>query len=100
VTFEARTSEELVEQALRLALETLQASRHTTLPAGAAVLRDVVERVRGQQARHFLRAVTERSRGGQTLTLVEVAAHDSRTADPSASSAPSTGPCSDRVAAG
>lgn len=47
------------------------------------MLRDVVERVRGQQARHFLRAVTERSRGGQTLTLVEVAAHDGRTADPS-----------------
>ncbi len=82
VTFEAKTSEELVEQALRWVLETLQAARHATLPLGAAELRDVVERVQGRQARTFLRAVAERSRDGRTLTLVEAASTYGRAAEP------------------
>ena len=82
ITFEAGTSEELVEQALRWALETLQASRQTTLPAGAPELRSVVERVQGQQARRFLREVAERSRDGHALTLVEAAQRYGRAAEP------------------
>ena len=83
VTFEAATSAELVEHALRWVLETLNASREATLSPGAAGLMAVVERVQGRQARAFLRAVAERSRDGHTLTLVEAAERYGRSADPS-----------------
>jgi hypothetical protein len=84
VAFQAPTSEGLVEQALRWALETLQASHHTSLLPGASELRAVIERVQGVQARAFLRSVAERSCAGQTLSLVEAAAMSGRAAEPSA----------------
>ncbi len=84
VTFEAPTSDELLEQALQWALETLRASHHRTVLPGASELRAVVERVQGAQARAFLRAVAERARDNQTLTLTEAAARYGRAPDPSA----------------
>jgi hypothetical protein len=84
VTFRADTTEDLVERALSWALETLRASRHATVAPGAPGLISVVDRVRGPQAREFLRAVAERSLGRQTLTLANASVRFGRDAEPTA----------------
>jgi hypothetical protein len=88
IAFEADTSAELVEKALRWALETLEASRRASkpgpLPPGDPALADVIGLIHGELARRFLRDVAERSLHGQSLSLIEAADRYRRSADPSA----------------
>jgi hypothetical protein len=88
IAFEADTSAELVEKALRWALETLEAARYASapgpLPPGDPALAQIIGMIHGQQARRFLRDVAERSVEGQPLSLADAANHFGRPADPSA----------------
>lgn len=88
IAFEADTSAELVEKALRWALETLEASRRASLPGplppGDPALADVIRLIHGELARRFLRDVADPSVDGQPLSLIEAAHSFGRPADPSA----------------
>lgn len=88
VAFEAETSAELVEKALRWALKTLEASRSASargpLPPGDPALADVIAAIHGELARRFLRDVAEESLQGQSLSLTEASDRYGRSADPSA----------------
>jgi hypothetical protein len=88
IAFEADTPAELVEKALRWALETLEASRRASepgpLPPGDPALADVIGLIHGELACRFLRYVAERSVDGQSLSLLEAANRYGRPANPSA----------------
>ena len=88
IAFEADTPAELVETALRWALETLEASRRASepgpLPPGDPALAAVIGLIRGELARRFLRDVADPSVDGQSLSLTDAASRFGRPADPSA----------------
>ena len=88
IVLEADTSAELVEKALRWALDTLEANRRASargpLPPGDPALADVIGAIHGELARRFLRDVAEQSLHGQSLSLTEASDRYGRSADPSA----------------
>lgn len=84
VAFEADTNEELVERALRWALETLETSRRAQLGTDVPELDVIIARIHGVLARAFLRAVAERAIDGGALTLDEAAERFGRRPDPGA----------------